>query len=91
MSCIIKISGKQYLVNSGDKIVIDRIKGEIGDVVQLDAIADLEKNSFENFNIDAKIESHIKGKKVIVFKKKRRQGYERKKGYRSLLTVLRIL
>lgn len=91
MSYIINVSGKQYISGKGDRIVIDRIPGEIGDIVSLDIVADLEKNAFTNAKVEAKIEAHVKGKKVIVFKKKRRQGYERKKGHRSLLTLVRVL
>lgn len=91
MSYIIETSGKQYKADCGQKIILNNVNAEIGELIDLKVIANLKSNDFKEFYIKGKVEAHIKGKKVIIFKKKRRHGYERKRGYRSLLTVVSIV
>jgi large subunit ribosomal protein L21 len=98
MFAIVKTGGKQYRVGPGDQIVVERIEGDVGTEVALDqvlAISDGEINALgtptvANASVRAKIVQQPRGTKVLVFKKKRRKNYRRKRGHRQELTVLRI-
>jgi large subunit ribosomal protein L21 len=98
MFAIVKTGGKQYRVGPGDQIVVERIEGDVGAEVALDqvlAISDGEINALgtptvANASVRAKIVQQPRGTKVLVFKKKRRKNYRRKRGHRQELTVLRI-
>jgi len=98
MFAIVKTGGKQYRVGPGDQIVVERIAGDVGAEVALDqvlAISDGEVNALgtptvANATVRAKIVQQPRGTKVLVFKKKRRKNYRRKRGHRQELTVLRI-
>ena len=98
MFAIVKTGGKQYRVALGDQITVERIDGTVGAEVSLSeilAIGDRETNAvgrptIPNATVRAKIVQQPRGTKVIVFKKKRRKNYRRKRGHRQELTVLRI-
>ena len=101
MIAVIKTSGKQYLVKSGDIIKIDRVNVKSGSDIKIDKIlAVYEENKacllklgnpfVKSVIVKAKVIDQIKGEKVIVFKKKRRKNYRRKKGHRQLMTILKI-
>jgi large subunit ribosomal protein L21 len=98
MFAIVKTGGKQYRVGPGDQIVVERIAGDVGAEVALDqvlAISDGEISALgtptvANASVRAKIVQQPRGTKVLVFKKKRRKNYRRKRGHRQELTVLRI-
>ena len=98
MFAIVKTGGKQYRVGPGDQIVVERIEGDVGAEVVLDqvlAISDGEINALgtptvANASVRAKIVQQPRGTKVLVFKKKRRKNYRRKRGHRQELSVLRI-
>ena len=98
MFAIVKTGGKQYRVGPGDQIVVERIGGDVGAEVSLTdvlAISDGESNaigrpSLPNASVRARIVQQPRGTKVLVFKKKRRKNYRRKRGHRQELTVLRI-
>jgi len=98
MFAIVKTGGKQYRVGPGDQIVVERITGDVGAEVSLNdvlAISDGESNaigrpSLPNASVRARIVQQPRGTKVLVFKKKRRKNYRRKRGHRQVLTVLKI-
>jgi large subunit ribosomal protein L21 len=98
MFAIVKTGGKQYHVAPGDKIVVERIEGDVGAAVALTevlAIGDADASAIgtpvvPNASVTAKIVQQPRGTKVIVFKKKRRKNYRRKHGHRQELTVLQI-
>ncbi len=98
MFAIVKTGGKQYRVGPGDQIVVERIEGEVGTEVALGevlavsdgAINEIGKPTVANASVRAKIVQQPRGTKVLVFKKKRRKNYRRKRGHRQELTVLRI-
>ena len=98
MFAIVKTGGKQYSVGPGDQIVVERIAGEVGTEVALSevlALSDGETNAIgsptvANASVRAKIVQQPRGTKVLVFKKKRRKNYRRKRGHRQELTVLKI-
>lgn len=98
MYAIIRTGGKQYQIAEGDRLRVEKLSGEIGDTVELDdvlLVADGEavkvgQPVVEGAKVTARIVEQGKGKKVIVFKKKRRKGYSLKKGHRQLFTALEI-
>lgn len=98
MFAVIKSGGKQYRVAADQTLTIGRIAGEIGDIVQIgDVLAhgEGEKVTFgaplvSGASVAAEIVEQGRGAKVISFKKRRRQNSRRKRGYRDLLTTVRI-
>ncbi len=98
MFAIVKTGGKQYHVSPGDQITVERLTGEVGAEIALGevlAIGDGEASAIgrptiEGAAVRAKTVQQPRGAKVIVFKKKRRKNYRRKRGHREELTVLRI-
>jgi large subunit ribosomal protein L21 len=95
MFAVVRTGGKQYRVAAGDKIVVEKLAGEAGDTVELGDVllagegADLR--STDGLTVSAEIIAQAKADKVIVFKKRRRHNYRRKKGHRQQHTILRIL
>ena len=79
MFAVVRTGGKQYRVAAEQKITVDRLKGEGGELKDVAGQV-----------VSAEIVAQPKGDKVIVFKKKRRHGYRRRNGHRQLLTVLKI-
>ena len=98
MFAIVKTGGKQYRVGPGDQIVVERIEGEVGAEVALDQVLAFSDGEISavgtpivvGATVSAKIVQQPRGTKVLVFKKKRRKNYRRKRGHRQELTVLRI-
>jgi large subunit ribosomal protein L21 len=94
MFAVVRTGGKQYRVAAGDKIVVEKLAGEAGDTIRLDDVllagegADLR--STDGLTVSAEIIAQAKADKVIVFKKRRRHNYRRKKGHRQQHTILRI-
>ena len=98
MYAVLKTGGKQYKVEEGDIIQIEKVEGEVGEAVELEEVL-LVANSQEpkigqplvpNAKVVADIIDQGKGKKIIVFKSKRRKGYRKKQGHRQLFTRLKI-
>ena len=98
MYAIVDIAGKQFKVSKDDKLFVNRLPEKEGVKVSFDKVflIDDGKNvkvgdpKLSGAKVDAKILSHLKGDKVIVFKKKRRKGYRVKNGHRQFLTQLLI-
>jgi len=98
MYAILRTGGKQYQVAAGDKLQVEKLPGNVGDTVELSDIlmvVDGEKVSIgqpvvEGAKVVAKIAEQAKDKKVIVFKKKKRKGYQVKRGHRQQYTALTI-
>ncbi len=98
MYAIIRTGGKQYQVAAGDRLRVEKLNGNIGDTVALTdvlAVVDGENATFgkpmvDGAKVSARIVEQDKAKKVLVFKKKRRQGYRVKKGHRQMFTGLEI-
>ncbi|MBW2308070.1 MAG: 50S ribosomal protein L21 [Deltaproteobacteria bacterium] len=97
MYAVIRSGGKQHKVSAGSLITLERIKGEVGDpVVFTDVLAVvgdellLGQPNVADVSIHGTIVAQEKGKKIIVFKKKRRKGYRRTMGHRQLQTRCRI-
>ncbi|TSE10084.1 MULTISPECIES: 50S ribosomal protein L21 [Aquimarina] len=98
MYAIVEIAGQQFKVAKDQKVFVHRLAGEEGDKVSFDKVllaADGEKvtlgaPAIDGAQVGAKITRHLKGDKVIVFKKKRRKGYRVKNGHRQSLTEIVI-
>ena len=98
MYAIIRTGGKQYQIAEGDRLRVEKLAGEVVDTVEISdvlMVADGETLKIgqpvvDGAKVTAKIVEQDKGKKVIVFKKKRRQGYSLKQGHRQLFTALEI-
>lgn len=97
MYAVIKTGGKQYKVASGDIIQVEKLTGEVGDKVSLSEVLMIGGNQpkigmplVKDAVVSAEIVDQFRGEKVIIFKKKRRHNYRRKKGHRQYLTALRI-
>lgn len=97
MYAIIKTGGKQYRVEQGQKVRVEKLNGEIGADVTLDEVLLVGGDSVKigtpmvsGASVTARISAQAKAKKIIVFKKKRRKGYHKKQGHRQLYTELEI-
>ncbi|NNE55676.1 MAG: 50S ribosomal protein L21 [Flavobacteriales bacterium] len=98
MYAIVEIAGHQYKVQKDQRIFVNRLQDDEGTKVQFDDVLLIDDGgkvtvgapAIEGAAVKAKIERHLKGDKVIVFKKKRRKGYKKKKGFRAYLTELQI-
>ena len=99
MFAIVEIYGKQYKVAKGDIVLINsKIDVAEGKTIKFDdvkAVSDKDKNLFDSkdlskYNVSAKVIEHKRDAKVTVIKKKRRKGYQRKRGHRQDLTLLKI-
>ncbi|WP_459210029.1 50S ribosomal protein L21 [Aquimarina rhabdastrellae] len=98
MYAIVEIAGQQFKVAKDQKVFVHRLAGEEGDAVSFDKVlltADGDNvtvgaPAIEGVQVGAKITRHLKGDKVIVFKKKRRKGYRVKNGHRQALTEIVI-
>ncbi|WP_273005295.1 50S ribosomal protein L21, partial [Leeuwenhoekiella blandensis] len=90
--------GQQFKVAKDQKVFVNRLAGEEGDEVSFDKVLlagdgdniTLGAPAIEGALVGAKISRHLKGDKVIVFKKKRRKGYKKKNGHRQSLTEIVI-
>ena len=99
MKATIQTQGSQFTVQKGDKLFVNRYpdKNE-GDQVSIDQVlmlVDDGKATFgtptvEGATVKAKVLENKKDKKIIIFKKKRRQGYRRRKGHRQHISVIEI-
>ena len=98
MYAVIKTGGKQYRVAVEDKITVERLAGEAGDIIQLNEVlmvtdgdnVEVGTPLIEGASVAAELVEQARGKKIIIFKKKRRKGYRRRNGHRQDLTVLKI-
>jgi large subunit ribosomal protein L21 len=98
MYAIVRTGGKQYQVEAGDTLRVEKVPGEVGDTVELSDVLLLVDGEtvkigqpvVDGAKVVAKIVEQGRHKKVIVFKKKRRKGYQVKKGHRQMYTALTV-
>ena len=98
MYAIVEIAGQQFKVNKDQKIFVHRQEGEVGDKLAFNKVYLIDNDSdvkvgmpvIEGASIDASIVSHVRGDKVLVFKKKRRKGYQKLNGHRQDFTQILI-
>ena len=97
MYAIVEIAGQQFKVAKDQKIFVHRLQGKEGSKVIFDNVLLLDNGTvtigapaIEGAAVTAKILTHLKGDKVIVFKKKRRKGFRKKNGHRQSFTEIQI-
>ena len=98
MYAIVEIAGQQFKVAKDQKVFVHRLKEEEGKKVSFDQVLLIDEGgsvtigapAIDGAAVQAKVLKHLKGDKVIVFKKKRRKGYRVKNGHRQMLTELVI-
>ena len=98
MYAIVDIAGQQFKVEAGKQIFVNRQAAEVGSALSFDKVlllageGDVKVGApyVEGAAVKATVVEHCKGDKVIIFKKKRRKGYQKKNGHRQYLTKLQI-
>ncbi len=98
MYAIVDIAGQQFKVQKDSKIYVHRLDGDEGAEVSFDKVLLIENDDkimvgdpvLEGALIHAKILSHVKGDKVLVFKKKRRKGFKKLRGHRQFFSQIII-
>jgi large subunit ribosomal protein L21 len=98
MYAIVDIAGQQFKVEKDQKVFVHRQEGEVGTELSFEKVLLLDKDGkvtigkpeIKNAKVTAKILSHLKGDKVIIFKKNRRKGYKLKNGHRQQFTQIQI-
>ena len=98
MYAIVEIAGLQYKVEQDQQLYVNRLQGDAGAEVSFDRVLLTDNGSvqvgapvIDGVSVVAKIVEHVKGDKVIVFKKKRRKGYKKKNGHRQQFTKIEIV
>ena len=95
MYAVVETGGKQYRVEKGSTLLVDRLSVEEGAKVDLRAVALLDKDlvvgkEAEKVKVEAKVAGHERGPKIRVFKYRPKKGYRRQAGHRSELTRLEV-
>tara|TARA_R110002110_G_scaffold85816_4_gene223931 strand:- start:275034 stop:275582 length:549 start_codon:yes stop_codon:yes gene_type:complete len=99
MYAVIQTGGKQYRVANGDVITVEKLEGEAGSTLAISPVLMLDDGKetqvgtpiVEGAAVTAEVVEQTRSKKIVVFKKKRRQGYQRTHGHRQDITVLRVI
>jgi large subunit ribosomal protein L21 len=95
MFAVIRTGGKQYKVTSGDVIDVEKLAGNAGDKVEISEVLMVDNKIGAPLVAGAKVQAEIveqfRDDKVIIFKKRRRHNYRRKKGHRQYLTQIKII
>ena len=98
MYAIVDIAGQQFKVEKGRKIFVNRLEGDKGTSLDFSKVLLTDDNGsvkvgtpyVEGVNVKATIVDHVKADKVLVFKKRRRKGYQKLNGHRQSLTQILI-
>ena len=98
MLAVFKTGGKQYSVKAGQILKVEKLEGKKGDSISFKDVLAVSENTqntigsplVEGAVVEAKILDQIRDKKIIVFKKRKRQNYRSTQGHRQYLTVLKI-
>ncbi len=98
MYAIVNIAGQQFKVQKDQQVIVHRLATEEGknvefnDVVLLDNEGKIKVGAptIKGASVSAKVLSHLRGDKIIIFKKKRRKGYQKQNGHRQDLTKIQI-
>ncbi|MGV6862482.1 MAG: 50S ribosomal protein L21 [Putridiphycobacter sp.] len=98
MYAIVEIAGQQFKVEKDQQVFVHRLDAKEGDNIKFDDVYLIDDNGsvtvgapvISGAQVSASVLRHLKGDKVIVFKKKRRKGYKKKNGHRQYLTEIKI-
>ncbi|MBK7681105.1 MAG: 50S ribosomal protein L21 [Bacteroidia bacterium] len=98
MYAIVNIAGQQFKVQENTPVFIHRLEANEGDSVNFNEVLLVDDNGsikvgaplIAGASVSAKVLSHLKGDKVLIFKKKRRKGYQKLNGHRQYLTKIQI-
>src|SRR5215471_3264398 len=98
MYAVVTTGGRQYRVSPGDTIHVEKLTGAVGDTVALTNVqlvgqgaeVTIGAPAVAGVQVEAQITAQKRGKKIIIFKHRRRKGYRRKQGHRQSLTSLKI-
>jgi large subunit ribosomal protein L21 len=98
MFVIVTIAGQQFKVEEGNELFVHRLDAKEGDkvsfedvlLVDQDGEVTLGKPKVDGAQVSASVVEHLRGDKVIVFKKKRRKGYRKKNGHRQHFTKIKV-
>jgi large subunit ribosomal protein L21 len=98
MYAVVTTGGRQYRVSPGDTIDVEKLTGAVGDTVALTNVhlvgqgaeVAIGAPAVAGVRVEAQITAQKRGKKIIIFKHRRRKGYRRKQGHRQSLTSLKI-
>jgi large subunit ribosomal protein L21 len=95
---VIRTGGKQYRVSPGDVLRVERLGGDVGAAIEFGEVLLTGGESgirvgtptVEGATVRGEIVQHLKDRKILVYKKKRRKNYRRRQGHRQLLTAVRV-
>ncbi len=98
MYAIVEIAGQQFKAEAGKRLFVHRLEAERGSVVEFEKVLLLDTDgkvkigapTVQGAKVVCEVLSHVKGDKVIIFKKKRRKGYKKCNGHRQFFTELKI-
>ena len=98
MYAIVEIAGHQFKVEKDQQVFVNRLDVEEGKKVKFDRVLLIDKKgdvtvgapAISGAEVSAQVERHLKGDKVLIFKKKRRKGYQKLNGFRASLTEIKI-
>ena len=98
MIAIVNIQGQQFKISPQQKVYVHRLQANEGDVLELDSVMLVEDNNqvrigqpfLADTKVKVKVLNHLKGDKVLVFKKKRRKGYQKMNGHRQSFSKILV-
>ncbi len=98
MYAVVEIAGQQFKVEKDQSLFVHRLDSKEGDKVEFDNVLLIDNDGdvsvgapkLEGAKVSAEVLSHLKGDKVVVFKKKRRKGYAVRNGHRQYLSEIKI-
>jgi large subunit ribosomal protein L21 len=98
MYAIVEIAGQQFKIEKDQKIFVHRLNAEEGSKVEFNQVLLIDNDgkinvgtpTLSGIKVSATVLNHLKGDKVLVFKKKRRKGYQKLNGHRQYLTQIEI-
>lgn len=98
MIAIVNIQGQQFKISPQQKVYVHRLQANEGDVLELDSVMLVEDSNqvriglpyLADTKVKIKVLNHLKGDKVLVFKKKRRKGYQKMNGHRQSFSKILV-
>ena len=98
MYAVVRTGGKQYKVSAGDLLRVEKLDAPVGERITLGDVlmvsdganVQAEPSALSTAKVTARVTAHGRGRKIVVFKHKRRKGYRRKQGHRQAYTELAI-